>query len=108
MNDKNYKIKCIKDYYDNGNIKSETYLLNNKFHNENAPAYILYYENGNKEIEEYYVDDLLHNINGPASLLYDKNGKIRTQFYYIHGTWLVNYVNSDEELKQYIKLQNIL
>ena len=33
-------------YHSNGNKESESYYLNNKFHNDNGPACIFYYKNG--------------------------------------------------------------
>jgi len=73
-------------YYNNGNIRSETYRLNNKCHRENGPAVIWYYENGNiKKYESYYKDGKWHRENGPAIIQYYDNGKIEIEAYYLNG-----------------------
>lgn len=100
------KIKKHSQYYYNGNLQREYYLLNNKFHNPNGPADIYYYENGNKKIECYLLNNLSHNENGPSDIYYHNNGSILKKDYCLNNIILVD-VHSDEELKRYIKLNNI-
>ena len=47
-------------YYDNGNISSEQYFLNGKYHRENGPAIIRYYQDGKIEHESYYLNGILY------------------------------------------------
>ena len=89
-------------YYPNGNKWYENYYLNNKYHNENGPAYIYYYENGNKMYEMYYLNSKLHNEKGPAQIYYNKNSNIEYERYYLNGEKI--YVNSLKELKKYIRM----
>lgn len=100
------KINIKKYYYDNGKLRREYYLLNDKFHNPNGPANIYYYENGNVEYEAYYLNNKWHNINGPARIWYDESGNVSSKDYYIDDMRLK--IRSDKELFKYIKLQNII
>lgn len=107
MTNKLQDLENKKRYYYNGNIKVNAYYLNNKLHNDNGPAYVEYYLNGNKSYESFVINNKNHNINGPAQILYDEDGNIISKFYWINGI-LISKIKSDKELKQYIKLQNIL
>jgi hypothetical protein len=73
------------EYYENGKIKSETWLISGKFHNENGPSRIWYYENGQIEYKGWYINRELHNENGPACIYYYENGQIETQYWYINS-----------------------
>lgn len=66
---------------------------------------IAYYLNGNIRSESYWLNDLRHNENGPAAIHYDENGN-KKEYYYLNGKWLKD-VNSLEDLKKYVKLNNI-
>jgi hypothetical protein len=45
-----------KTYHENGNIYSESYYLDGKYHREVGPAYISYYPNGNVWYVYYYIN----------------------------------------------------
>ena len=51
--------KLIKEifYHNNGNIKRESYYINDKCHRENGPAVTFYYNNGNIEREYYFINN---------------------------------------------------
>lgn len=72
------------EYHLNGNIKSITYLYDNKLHREDGPAIIEYYENGNVQREQYYINGTKHRTNGPAYIKYNKNNNIEFKRYYIN------------------------
>ena len=74
-----------KFYYNNGNIKSISYYVNNKLHRLDGPAYISYYENGNIEYEGYYVHGKRHRLDGPAYSAYCEDGSVEIQKYFING-----------------------
>jgi antitoxin component YwqK of YwqJK toxin-antitoxin module len=99
-------VKPVITCYPNGNKKSENYYLNNQYHNTNGPAGICYYEDGNKKSELYLLNNELHNENGPAEIYYHPNGDIKSEYYYLNDRLLVN-VTSLEDLKRYIKLNNV-
>ena len=71
--------------YRNGNKCYELYYLNDKWHNEDGPAFIKYYENGNICYETYCINGTRHRIDGPAVTYYYKNGKIEYEEYYFDG-----------------------
>ena len=50
------KQEYIIDYYDNGNISREEYLLNGESHRENGIAFKIWFENGNILEEGYYIN----------------------------------------------------
>jgi antitoxin component YwqK of YwqJK toxin-antitoxin module len=95
--------------YPNGNLQYQVYYLDKEmsiYHNPEGPAITMYYENGQKESIAYYLNGKVHNINGPADIWYDENGNKLFQVYWLNGIVLMN-IHSDEELKQYIKLNNL-
>ena len=57
-------------YYKNGNIKKESYYLNDKHHRENGPAVIWYYKNKSIEVEEYFINGEYHREDGSAYIYY--------------------------------------
>ena len=75
---------CI-GYYENGNIRCESYLVNGKRHRLDGPAFISYYENGNIYHESYWVDGKRHRLDGPAYIIYYGNGNIRYEQYWVNG-----------------------
>ena len=77
--------KIRKKYYNNGNIKTEKYFLNNQLHREDGPACIEYYEDGNKMIELHYLNNKCHKEIGLAIIWYCNNGKIKHEHYWISG-----------------------
>ena len=84
-------------YYENGQISSEYYYLNDKIHREDGPAIIYYYYNGQISYEYYYLNDNRHRENGPAYIHYHKNGKIDYEEYYLNN---VIYAKSNSETFQ--------
>ena len=71
-------------YYSNGNIRSEYYSLNGRWHREDGSSVILYHESGKVKEEFYYLNGKLHRKNGPSIIDYDNGGKIRTEYYYLN------------------------
>ena len=102
------KLYIKEGYYDNGSLLFQEYFLDQEMtirHNDDGPAYIEFYENGNKKEEFYYLNGNYHNDQGPALIRYWVNGDIKAQTYWLQDSWLN--VNSLEELKRYIKINNI-
>lgn len=89
-------------YYNNGNVRSQSYIINGRHSNKNGPAYIQYYESGGIKQEEYKVDGKLHRDGDqPALIFYNEDGEITGERWWKNGTaWrengaaLVNYKNS--------------
>jgi len=57
--------------------------LTAKKHNPNGPAYQSWYENGQMKYETYWVDGKRHNPNGPAYQSWYNNSEIDCKEYYI-------------------------
>lgn len=84
-NDKPNKIK----YYENGNVKSEHWLVDNSdyFRRNDLPSKIKYYENGNVKSKTwrndtgyYYIKDYEERPNNkPNHIEYNENGSIKNQ-----------------------------
>lgn len=72
-------------YYSNGNKSYEAYWLNGERHNTNGPAVVKYYENGNKWYEQYWVNGMFHNLNGPSDILYYEDGFVGYKSYYVNS-----------------------
>ena len=90
-------------YYENGQIQSEYYYLDGKYHREDGPAIIYYYDNGQISYEYYYLNNKCHRENGPAIIYYCRDDKIEHESYYLNG---ILYAKSDsisfkEDLKKY-------
>jgi len=92
--------KPIIAYYENGNIKSTSYFINDQLHNNNGPAYTSYCENGNKQYKSYFINGSRHNDNGPAIIRYDDNDNIQHEAYFINGAEL-------EKLQFWIHKKNL-
>jgi len=75
---------CIR-YFENGNIRYESYWVNDMIHRLEGPAFIEYYENGNISYEEYWVNSKRHRLDGPAYIEYHENGDIDYKEYYVNG-----------------------
>ena len=82
---KTVKSEVIREYYDNGQIRSESYRIDGKRHNPHGPAIKIWYENGQIQYEEYYIEGKLHNPNGPAIKSWYENGRIEYEQYWING-----------------------
>ena len=76
---------AIIEYYEDGKIKIEKYIINNNQHREDGPAIIEYYEDGKIKIEKYIINDKLYRENGPAIITYSKNGNIKEEEYLINN-----------------------
>ena len=72
-------------YYSNGQLLSEEYLINGKFHNPNGPAYRYWHSNGQLKYEQYLIKGGFHNPNGPAYRRWYSNGQLAYESYYIDG-----------------------
>lgn len=107
-----YRYKIV--YYENGSIKSETWLKNDNLHRyireistkrdgvgkpiyPSQPAMIKYYENGNKKMEAWHKDGQRHNHilsdrndrdsskDPPAFVSYYENGSLKKQVWWYKG-----------------------
>ena len=45
-------------YYDNGNIQSESYYLNNQWHREDGPTLIYYYQSGEISQQQFFINGI--------------------------------------------------
>lgn len=68
--------------YPDGTIKSETWILNSKFHRLDGPAYREWHTNGKNKYEIWGKDDKLHRLDGPASQTWYRSGKIWSEVWY--------------------------
>ena len=81
------KLEHKKYYYSNGQIASESYWLNGKYHREDGPAYIRYYDNGQLEYEAYWLNGKRYRIDGPSWILYYENGQIEVEEYLLNDKY---------------------
>ena len=72
---KTITLEVKQEFYDNGQIRSEAYFLNNELHNENGFASKYWYEDGRIQEEIYCLNGKRHNENGSAFKYFytDKN-----------------------------------
>jgi antitoxin component YwqK of YwqJK toxin-antitoxin module len=75
-------------YYENGKIRFQAFWINGKFHNENEPSSLGYYKNGNIKYQTWWINGKRHNENGPAIIFYYENGQIDSESWYINGIFL--------------------
>lgn len=84
---------AIIEYYSNGNIYYEKYIIHGKTNRNNGPSIIYYYDNGNIKFEQYLVNNKFHREDGPACIGYYENGNIKYEHYFLNG-----YIHRDYEL----------
>ena len=87
LNNRHHRLDgpAFTKWYKNGLKWYEEYYVNSRPHRIDGPGYTKWYENGLKCIEIYYIDDKLHCTDGPAYIRYDINGHILTEMYYINN-----------------------
>lgn len=79
----------------------------------NQIKHTIYYHKNNinngKSHESFHLlpSESFHNSNGPARIWYNINGDLAIKEYWYNGEFMID-INSDKELKRYIKLQNII
>jgi len=95
---KKYKITENNITYDIREYQGDTkyWYLNYKYHRENGPA--IEYSDGSKY---WYINGRRHRDDGPACEFHSG-----IKEYWYNGKHLID-INSDEELKRYIKLLSI-
>ena len=71
--------------FEDGKIECEQWYLNGELHREEGPAYIRYYYSGGIEFEEWWVNGNLHRTDGPAFIEYSESGKIESEEWYLSG-----------------------
>jgi len=81
------KPNIKKKYYKNGQLKSEIYSLNDKYHREDGPAVQYWYENGQLKYESYWLNSKLYREDGPAYQYWYDTGKLKSEEYYLNGKW---------------------
>ena len=79
------KPKIQREYYSNGQLKSEQYHLNGKYHRIDGPAYSRWYSNGQLKSEQYLVKDKHHRTDGPCHRYWDENGQLWWEVYWFKG-----------------------
>jgi antitoxin component YwqK of YwqJK toxin-antitoxin module len=73
------------EYYKNGTISRKKWIVNNKFHRLDGPAYIYYYQNGSIEYKSWIVESELHRLDGPAYISYHEDGSRRYEHWFVNG-----------------------
>ena len=81
----------VREYYDNGQLYCEIYIVNGKRHREDGPAYNRWYETGQREYEVYYVNGVHHREDGPAITWWDEDGNITSQEFWLDGEQVTAY-----------------
>ena len=79
-NEEYYKYKnslVYIEYYNNGIIKTEKWLTDNKLHRNNEPAYIERYMDGIIKKQEWYNINKLYNLKDPTKIEYYNSGMIK-------------------------------
>jgi len=80
-------------YYDNNNLKKVTFYEDSKdyWNRYDGPAVVEYYENGNVKCESWFLDNKLNRFDGPAKTFYDIHGRIVKEEYFVKGVQYVDY-----------------
>lgn len=78
------KSKIITEFYPDGKISSQQFLLNERHHRANGPAITYYFQSGNIDEEFYFTNGILHRVDGPAYIAYLFNGDIANKEYYLN------------------------
>ena len=106
----NKETNPVREYWDNGNIKSEEWFNSKgECHRVDGPSIQYWYENGQKNFEQWYLDGKRHRIDGPAYQWWYENGQKWIEWWYLGGNnynkleW-ENKLKKDypEEYKDYI------
>ena len=79
--------------------RSEKWLLNDKLHREDGPAWIEYDKNGKVVEERWYLNGIRHRENGPAYIKYKGGAVLQEQ-------WVINGDLHREDGPAWIKYQN--
>ena len=80
------ELKCVQEYYANGNPKSEEFFNSDgENHNAAGPAYRRWNENGALVYESYWLDDNRHNAAGPAFRRWNGKGELEREEYWLNG-----------------------
>ena len=77
------EIEPFIKYWNNGNKKTEYWLLAGKYHRVGSPAFISYYALGTIQEEYWYLNGDLHRADAPAIVYYSKSNKIKQEYWYI-------------------------
>jgi antitoxin component YwqK of YwqJK toxin-antitoxin module len=72
-------------YWDNGQIRSESWYLNGKYYREDGPAYQYWNSNGQIKFESWYLNDKLHREDGPSFQEWYDNGQKMSEHWYLKG-----------------------
>ena len=90
---------AFQEWHENGNVKLISYKQHNKYHRENGPALTGCYYNGKKMYMYYFINGDRHREDGPAFQEWHKNGQIKDEEYYLNN---VEYYRKDwvEKLKE--------
>ena len=72
-------------YYESGQVESEYWWVDGKWHRTDGPARIYYYESGQVGSEYWLVDGKRHRTDGPAVIYYHKSGQVRSKHWWVDG-----------------------
>ena len=84
-------------YWDNGNIRSKSWLFNDEYHRADGPALIWYYESSVIQRELYHINNNCHRVDGPADIWYYESGEVTREQWYLNGNqsnhkeWLIEH-----------------
>lgn len=78
-------LPAIRKYYKTGLLSMEIYVRDDHKHRspEEGPALIEYHPNGNIRKETYFINNIKSNPNGPCSIHYDTNGIKTSEKHYV-------------------------
>jgi antitoxin component YwqK of YwqJK toxin-antitoxin module len=82
------KPELKEEFYPNGNVAYQEWLLDGQWHNEEGPARVSYYENGNLWRQVWYLNGRIHNKEGPARIGYYEDGKVMFKEWFLDGKYL--------------------
>ena len=71
---------AYQNWYENGQKWIETWV-----HREDGPSYQQWYENGQKWIEEWVLNDKYHRVNEPSYQSWYENGQKKSERWYLNG-----------------------
>jgi antitoxin component YwqK of YwqJK toxin-antitoxin module len=72
------------EYYQDGSIYRERWVVNDELHRLDGPAFIWYNEDGSIKNEHWYVNGKNHRIDGPANITYNKDGSIEQEQWWVN------------------------
>ena len=75
-------------FYENGQVKYQTWWFNGQMHRQNGPAFEEFDENGQVKYQEWRLNGQRHRVNGPAFEEFDVDGQLVCQKWWLNGRQL--------------------